>query len=329
MQNWIITKPLTALNLEPSISLLSQLPDPPPGKTGWPWTEESQSLSPHQPDDSPWPRISIITPSLNQGQYIEETIRSVLLQNYPNLEYILIDGGSTDNTQEVIEKYKKKITYCFSEPDNGQSHAINKGFLKCTGDYVNWICSDDTLCKNALNNISSLLITKEKVLLLGGGFRIDKNSKVIDSINSSEIDNVDKLVDIRKYWRNRDSILQQSCLFHVASARETGLLNENNHFTMDYELWGKLMINGISVVKTNLPIGMYRWYAGQKTSRQRQVTESLIRTAQKLILSNPETGILRKVNQLIKIRQYSIFYNYSQFRSLIGFKRRFKILFHG
>jgi len=309
--------------------MLNHLPPPPPGKTGWPWTEESDPFPSFQPEGSHWPRISIVTPSFNQGHFIEETIRSVLLQNYPNLEYILIDGGSTDNTPEIIEKYKKQITYCTSEPDNGQSHAINKGFFKCTGDYVNWICSDDILCKNALNNISSFLITKEKILLLGGGFRIDQNSKVIDSINSSEIDSVDKLIDIRKFWRNRNSILQQSCLFPVASVKEIGLLNENNHYTMDYELWGKLMINGISVAQTNIPIGMYRWYAGQKTSRQRQVTESLIRTAQKLILSNPETGSLRKVNQLIKIRQYNIFYNYSQFRSFIGFKRRFKMLFHG
>ena len=89
------------------------------------------------------PRISIVTPSFNQGKYIEQTIQSVLNQNYPNLEYIIIDGGSTDNTVEIIKKYETQISYWISEPDKGQTDAINKGFAKCTGDIFNWINSDD------------------------------------------------------------------------------------------------------------------------------------------------------------------------------------------
>src|SRR5674476_271871 len=92
-----------------------------PSRKSWPWTEESLALSFQRSDSSEWPRLTIVTPSYNHGRFIEETIRSVLLQNYPNLEYIIIDGGSNDNTLEIIRKYEPWITYWISEPDKGQS----------------------------------------------------------------------------------------------------------------------------------------------------------------------------------------------------------------
>lgn len=100
------------------------------------------------------PKISIVTPSYNQGIYLEETILSVLEQKYPNLEYILIDGGSTDNSVEIIKKYEKHLAYWISEKDNGQTHAINKGFSKSTGTIFNWLNSDDYLEKNALTAVA-------------------------------------------------------------------------------------------------------------------------------------------------------------------------------
>lgn len=124
---------------------LAELPSPPPGKTGWPWTEESPRLPPIQPDGRPWPRVSIVTPSYNQGRFIEETIRSVLLQGYPDLEFIIMDGGSTDETVSIITKYEQWITHWESAKDGGQSAAINKGMARATGEWANWINSDDML----------------------------------------------------------------------------------------------------------------------------------------------------------------------------------------
>ena len=122
---------------------LAELPPPPPGKTGWPWTVESPQLPDTMPDGHPWPKISIVTPNYNYGQFIEETIRSVLLQGYSNIEYIIIDGVSTDNSIEIIKKYEKYLAYWVSEPDNGQTDALNKGYQHCNGEIFAWINSDD------------------------------------------------------------------------------------------------------------------------------------------------------------------------------------------
>jgi glycosyltransferase involved in cell wall biosynthesis len=111
---------------------------------------ELPRVAPLRPDGLPWPRISIVTPSYNQGDFIEETIRSVLLQGYPNLEYIVIDGGSTDQTIDVIRRYEKWLAYWVSEKDDGQPQAINKGLSRATGELFNWINSDDLLLPGAL-----------------------------------------------------------------------------------------------------------------------------------------------------------------------------------
>lgn len=131
-----------------------------PGKSNWPWTEETDPGV--YTAEIQWPRISIVTPSYNHGLYIEETIRSILLQNYPNLEFIIIDGGSTDNTVEIIKKYEQWLTYWVSEKDRGQTHAINKGLLKCTGEIFNWINSDDLLAKNSLYKLAKVFLENNK-----------------------------------------------------------------------------------------------------------------------------------------------------------------------
>src|SRR5262249_53204242 len=122
---------------------LVDLPRPPRGKTGWPWTMESAPVAERLPNDATWPKISIVTPSYNQGQFIEETIRSVLLQGYPNLQYIVMDGGSKDSTLNILRKYAHAIDFWTSAPDKGQAEAINKGFERANGDILAWLNSDD------------------------------------------------------------------------------------------------------------------------------------------------------------------------------------------
>ncbi len=129
----------------------------------------------HQTIDT-YPKISIITPSYNQGNYIEETIQSIINQNYPNLEYMIFDGGSNDQSLEIIKKYEKWISFWESKSDKGQANAINKGIAKCEGDIVGWINSDDMLVPGSLYTIANnYLLHNDKILL---GDVINYNEKV-------------------------------------------------------------------------------------------------------------------------------------------------------
>ncbi|MEM7117493.1 MAG: glycosyltransferase family 2 protein [Chloroflexota bacterium] len=151
------------------------LPAPPSQAKGWPWVCLSTDTKPF--DKQPavlWPRITVVTPSYNQGQYLEETIRSVLLQAYPNLEYIIIDGGSDDNSVEIIRKYEPWLTYWVSEPDAGQAAAINKGFALASGDLLGWLNSDDLLLEGALFHLAKAYRQASAAILFGDGVRFDE-----------------------------------------------------------------------------------------------------------------------------------------------------------
>lgn len=142
---------------------LNDLPAPPEGKAGWPWTEAPEPLPPAMANGAPWPLISIVTPSYNQGAFIEETIRSILLQGYPALQYIVFDGGSSDESVAVIEKYAPWIDHWKSEPDRGQGHAINKGIALCSGEIFNWVNSDDVLTPGALRTVAQTMGSNDAV----------------------------------------------------------------------------------------------------------------------------------------------------------------------
>ncbi len=147
---------------------IQELPPPPEGKTGWPWTEDSQPLPEMQPDGTPWPKISIVTPSYNQGRFIEETIRAVLLQGYPDIEYTIIDGGSQDETVTILTKYEPWLAYWVSEKDKGQADALNKGFGRATGQIFYWINSDDWPEKEVFGRVVQQFLLFQEVDVLYG-----------------------------------------------------------------------------------------------------------------------------------------------------------------
>ena len=198
------------------------------GKHGWPWIEETDPE--RYKGTRTWPKISIITPSYNQGAYIEQTIRSILLQNYPNLEYIIIDGGSTDQTLEIIKKYELNLSYWVSEKDSGQSNAINKGLLKCTGEYFNWINSDDYLEKDALLNLA---------------MRMDKNTDLIAGFCTSFIEESNKIelsysLSITESSEKaivEHSMCQPAMFYRTRILKDYGGVDESLHYVMDLALF--------------------------------------------------------------------------------------------
>jgi len=219
---------------------LVELPPPPRGKTGWPWTEERLQPPTEALNSRLWPRISIVTPSYNQADFIEKTIRSVLLQGYPNLEYIVIDGASSDGSQNIISKYESWLDYWVSEPDKGQAHAINKGASIAGGKIFGWLNSDDFFMPGALHVVAELYRKhQEAVAWVGGCYRIKPNGQILSRVIPRNLDR-DSLADW--YWQG--FFFQPSCFFVARAWEELGYLDESLYIAFDYDWWLRLMTLG-------------------------------------------------------------------------------------
>lgn len=224
-------------------------------KTNFPWMKATDPMIYKTRKD--WPLISIITPSLNQGVFIEETIRSILLQNYPNLEYIIIDGGSTDNTLDIIKKYSPWISYWESTPDAGQTNALNKGLKRSSGEIVTWINSDDLLATNALFKVSEYFRRYQDADFIYGLPYILKNDNELELNYTPENEKELEYLGSFPYT-------QPSCFFKYDILKVTGLLDESFNIAMDYDLFVKISLNG-KMRKINEMLGVFRIQNNAKT----------------------------------------------------------------
>lgn len=180
------------------------------------------------------PTVTVVTPSYNQADYLEETIRSVLHQDYPHLEYIIVDGGSTDGSVEIIRKYSDKLAWWISEPDQGQTDAINKGFAKANGDILAWLNSDDTYLEGAISEAVDYLEANPEVgMVYGDANLINDDGNILGRFPARQ-------TDFRKLMRGFVHIPQQAAFFRAQLWHQVGPLDPTFYFAMDYDLWVRL-----------------------------------------------------------------------------------------
>jgi len=238
---------------------LAELPETPGEKRGWPWTEESQQLLDAMPTGAPWPKVSIVTPSYNQARFIEETIRSVLLQGYPDLEYIIIDGGSADGTVDIIRKYEKWLTYWVSEPDRGQSDAINKGWRLAQGDVLAFLNSDDIYMPGAVRTAAAFLSQNPDTGMIYGECNItDEHGRLKRHFKTAEF-RIEKVL-----CGGRCVIPQPSAFIRRTTIDKVGLLDIDMDMAMDLDLWVRIGLKH-SIVHIPEVLASHRMYPGTKT----------------------------------------------------------------
>ena len=180
------------------------------------------------------PKVSIVTPSFNQAPFLEQTLRSVLEQDYPNLEYIVIDGGSTDGSLEIIHKYADRLAYWQSQPDQGQTDAINQGFARASGEILAWLNSDDLLLPGAVSAaVRALQAHPEAAMVYGDALLINAEGKTIGKFPAAQ-------TDYRKLRRGYVHIPQQASFFRADLWRQVAPLDVSFYFAMDYDLWVRL-----------------------------------------------------------------------------------------
>ena len=211
-----------------------------------------------------YPKISIVTPSYNQGQFLEQTILSILNQHYPNLEYIIIDGGSTDNAVDIIKKYEKHLTYWVTEPDQGQTHAINKGFKMATGEIVNWVNSDDLLEPDSLLTLAHAMEKDPNADVYFGDYR------AIDGMNNFIYVRKSAPYHFRTLLWGRQLSCQPAVFFRCRLLERFGYLDQNKNFCMDTEFWIRIASNGVKFRQIKTPIGITRVHIDAKTTRLQQ-----------------------------------------------------------
>jgi GT2 family glycosyltransferase len=219
-----------------------------------------------------WPRISIITVSYNQANFIEDCLNSVLNQGYPNLEYIVVDGNSTDGTIDILNKFKDRINHLIIEPDSGQSNALNKGFKLATGEIMTWICSDDMLIDGALFHIGQAYAENKVDLVVGGCRIISENGELIHHhhtaipLDKPVLLSFSDMLNFMGSWHKGQYFYQPEVFFSKKIWQLSGgYLKEHLYYAMDYDMFLRMGMAGADILHIPQMIGVSRQHSKQKT----------------------------------------------------------------
>ncbi|MCC7206310.1 MAG: glycosyltransferase [Anaerolineae bacterium] len=208
---------------------------------------------------SNWPKISIVTPSYQQGPYLEACIRSVLDQGYPNLEYIVMDGGSSDGSADILRQYDGQLAFWASEKDAGQADAINKGFAHATGSIMGWLNSDDTLLPRALERIAHVFMAEPETHVVCG------HRKVIDRNGAPRGDFFCEM-PVPFVLQRLCVVPQETCYWRRGVYDRIGPLDASLHFALDYEYWQRMLAAGYRFRLIHRFLGGFRLHEESKTS---------------------------------------------------------------
>lgn len=235
--------------------------------------------------DPVWPKISIVTPSYNQAAFLERTILGVLNQNYPNLEYIIVDGGSTDGSVEIVKKYAKYLAYWVSECDKGQADAINKGFKQSTGEILAWLNSDDVYLPGTLSSVARMFGNNgDADLVYGNGYYIDTEDKILGDIRYTSFHFPTLLYSA--------TMMQAATFWKRDAYRRAGGMNEMYRFCMDYDLLLRMTKNG-RPKHLRQYLSCFRIHDSQKTHTIAHVGKEEHEVIRKNFLNNCTEKMLR------------------------------------
>jgi glycosyltransferase involved in cell wall biosynthesis len=215
--------------------------------------------------------VSIITPSYNQARFLSETIRSVLAQDHPPNEYIVIDGGSTDNSTDIIKSYQDRLAYWVSEPDNGQAQAINKGFRLATGSVFAWLNSDDTYHPGAVGAAVTYLDQHPEIDVIYGDIEfVDASGKSLSTMRAWEF-------DPQLQMCATNLIPQPAAFFRRSMFEQVGGLDETFHLALDYDLWVRMLAAGARFAHVHQVWATYRVHPASKTDKQAEFFASEVK----------------------------------------------------
>lgn len=286
--------------------MLSQLPRPAVHRDGWPWNIASPPITGRD-----LPRITVVTPSLNQAEFLEETIRSVLLQGYPNLEYLVVDGGSTDGSVEIIRRYEPWLSWWCSEKDGGQAEALNKALDRATGRIFNWVNSDDRLEREALALVSEQFTSREDSV--AGSCRFTDESSGRDEVIQSEGLSAYNLIVGGK----GTTLCQPSLWLLLERVRELGSFNDESHFYFDAELFIRYFACWPRVRYLDHPISTFRVHERSKTGSQPDgFRREYVRALRRLAVDAPTAEARNHAGRRLReLKLHSRFLNVSRMPS--------------